>query len=253
MIEDLTKSQLILLTVLVNFVTSVATGILTVSLLDEAPPVVTQTINRVVEHTVETVTQVAPAAVIQAPKPSVEDLITTAFAASDARHVVFYDPQVGTSTPAALGTYLPRSRAAVTLSTVGLPKEVLIRFADGSIAPASLTQHDDEIAIYGFGDSEKLPQAPSATLIAAKDLKIGQTALSVVADGSAATGIVTKMGDTGVYTSLPQVKGGVSVVDLSGNIIGVSGGGEAGLFVSADRIRDLFAATTTPATAAPSS
>ena len=32
-IEELSKSQLILLTILVNFVTSVATGILTVSLL----------------------------------------------------------------------------------------------------------------------------------------------------------------------------------------------------------------------------
>jgi len=36
--EGLSKSQLILLTILVNFVTSVATGILTVSLLDYAPP-----------------------------------------------------------------------------------------------------------------------------------------------------------------------------------------------------------------------
>lgn len=53
--EDLSKQQLILLTLLLSFVTSIATGIITVSLLNEAPQEVTQTINRVVEKTIERV------------------------------------------------------------------------------------------------------------------------------------------------------------------------------------------------------
>ncbi|MCX6701612.1 MAG: S1C family serine protease [Candidatus Zambryskibacteria bacterium] len=54
--EDLNKNQIILLTLLISFVTSIATGIMTVSLLQEAPLEVTRNINRIVEKTIETVT-----------------------------------------------------------------------------------------------------------------------------------------------------------------------------------------------------
>jgi len=54
-LNDLNKQQLILLALLVSFITSIATGIVTVTLMDQAPPGVTQTINRVVEKTVQVI------------------------------------------------------------------------------------------------------------------------------------------------------------------------------------------------------
>lgn len=51
--EQLSKQQLVLLALLVSFVTSLATGIFTVSLMDQAPRDVVQTISKVVEKTIE--------------------------------------------------------------------------------------------------------------------------------------------------------------------------------------------------------
>ncbi len=54
-IKDLNKNQMVLLTLLMSFVTSIAMSVITVSLLQENPTTVTQTVNRIVERTVETV------------------------------------------------------------------------------------------------------------------------------------------------------------------------------------------------------
>ncbi len=53
--ESLNKYQIVLLCLLMSFVTSIATGIMTVSLLQEAPVEVTRNINQIVERTIETV------------------------------------------------------------------------------------------------------------------------------------------------------------------------------------------------------
>ncbi|MHB0865447.1 MAG: hypothetical protein ACYC1Y_00885 [Minisyncoccota bacterium] len=250
-IEELSKSQLILLTILVNFVTSVATGILTVSLLDHAPAFVTQTVNRVVEHTIETVAAAAPVTLSQpsAPAPSNQDLVTAAIGADAARAVAIYAADTGTSTPAvSIGTYLPKARVVATAAQSALPKEALIEFTNGSFVPASLAREGNGISVYGFADAAVLPKMSSPILIPSGNLKLGETALALGADGSAATGIVARVSEKGIHTTLPDIGTGSAVVDLSGNLIGISAGGTPGFLVSAGVITAILTATSTAAT-----
>ena len=59
-VKELNKSQLILLALLISFVTSIATGISTVTLMQQAPPSVTTPINKIV---METVQKISPSSV----------------------------------------------------------------------------------------------------------------------------------------------------------------------------------------------
>jgi uncharacterized membrane protein len=243
-IEDLTKTQMLWLTILVNFVTSIAVGVLTVSLLDQAPQTVTRTINQIVEHTVETVatqTQL-PTIVATNPKPTntptQEQQMTAAIAAASARTVTIY--RYSTSTPAiATGVYLPKTRAVVTLATASLPKEAVIEFANGDASPASISRAGSGITIYGFADTDKLPDAPIPARIAQNTLKAGQTVIALLSDRSAAVGIISKLDAAGIVTNLPLVPAGAAAVNLSGDIIGLSAG-TAGDFISADKITALL-------------
>ncbi len=79
-IKDLNKSQLILLAVLLSFVTSIATGITTVTLMQQAPDSFTVPVNRVIKQTVEKIQQVEGKTTVQTVVVKEEDLVVDAIA-----------------------------------------------------------------------------------------------------------------------------------------------------------------------------
>ena len=122
-IEDLNKSQLIILTLLTSFVTSIATGILTVYLLQQVPTPITQTINRVVQQTVE---KVVPGPSTKEVKIVIrEDETIPAIAASEKDRVVRLLPA---------GTSASTTVAAREYSGIGflIPSESVV-FVDGGL------------------------------------------------------------------------------------------------------------------------
>lgn len=238
-IEDLNKSQLLLLTIMVNFVVSIATGVLTVSLLDQAPTTITQTVDRIVDHTIETIStpiQVIPGKPAPA-APSTEQLLTSAVAADVARTVTIYKGNA-TTTPLAVGVYLPKSRAVATVSAAPLPSEVTIGFSNGAVAPASRSRVGGTMTIFGFSDGATLPDAPAATLPGKDTLKQGQTVIALTKENAATTGIISKV-DANITTTLPGVAPGAAMVDLNGAVIGISSL-TPGVFYPADLISSLL-------------
>lgn len=239
-IEDLSKTQLLLLTILVNFVTAIATAVMTVSLLNEAPPTVTQTVNRIVERTVETAAQ-APLPGIPAKETVVirdEDLLSAAIRADAGRRVLIHNG--ATTTPAiAIGTFLPDKRAVVTATAVELPKEATIAFADGSSAEASLSRAGATLTIYGFSDGAALPSVPTPDIVVSADLAAGQTLVSLTRDTAAVSGIISLVDEGGIKANVTGVPPGAGAVNIKGDLIGIATA-VPGVFAPAERINVLL-------------
>lgn len=153
-IEHLNKSQLILLTLLITFVTSIATGIVTVSLMQQAPPAVAQTINRIVERTVEKVVpqekgQVASAVVTREVTTIVKetDLIPNAVAQVSPSVVRLYsDTQEGSFL--SLGVVTSKEGVMVADSGVlGERGSVGVGLPDGTRISALVTARDADTGL----------------------------------------------------------------------------------------------------------
>ncbi len=244
-IEDLTKTQLLLLTILVNFVTAIATAVMTVTLLSEAPPTVTQTVNRIVERTVETAAQAPLPTIpgIAAPAKETiiirdEDLLSAAIRADAGRRVLIYKGAT-TTAPIATGTFLPDKRAVVTATGAALPKEATIEFANGTTVEASLSRPGATLTIYGFSDTAALPSATIPDLIASAGLNQGQTLVALTREGAAVSGIIAIVDESGIRANVTGVPPGAAAVNISGDIIGIATA-VPGVFAPADRINTLL-------------
>ena len=79
-VKDLNKPQLIMLAMLLSFVTSIASGITTVTLMQEAPQSIIQPINRIVRQTVEKIVPVEGKPTVQTVIIKEEDLVVDAIA-----------------------------------------------------------------------------------------------------------------------------------------------------------------------------
>ncbi len=271
-IDKLNITQVVLLVLLVSFVTSIATGIVTVSLLAQAPPAVTQTVNRVVERTVETIVPRESGAVVTKETTVVvkeDDLITDSISNSLGRTARVYEGTSTTSPVVGLAASVGNGLMITDSSIVS--KDHLVQLGNASVVFTVAEKYP------AVGLAVLTPKATSTgfsnsfTMGNIDTLKLGQTVVALVSVvnervhiGAVSTksyfadvkrpdgdSVSVRVVETNVDSALVP---GTPLVNIFGDLVGISTFplGE-GSFLSASDISLILAsprATSTPATSA---
>jgi hypothetical protein len=249
--ENLNKNQLVLLVLLITFVTSIATGIMTVSLLQQAPVEVTRTIENVVEKTIQ---QVTPAAVsnIIAPQQSSqtttvvvgEDDAVTASIGKNLQSIVRVDETDvnGYVSFYGLGVVMGKNGIIAT-DNKGVASDSIYtaKFSDGAewkLVPLNATSTADVSLFFKVNLPPKTTYAFSPATAASVDLQLGQTVIGIGGETNNATAVgrvvsldmkSSTIGTTTTKyiwaietdTSFRNILDGSSFFDLSGNLVGL--------------------------------
>lgn len=223
-LEQLTKSQIILLTLLVSFVTSIATGIVTVSLMEQGVTPVTQTINRVVERTREVIVQEPAEQVVVTEEKTVivreADLIAAAVKKNAQSTAAVY--AIETVDPVALSTTTPVIDANIDQTASAVDA---VELMDETLAQGDATEQMTFVARGVLVDPGVLV-TDNALLNDEMDYKV------IFNDGSETYGVVTARGDGLAALSLedvtvgtPATLGTLDVIARGKTVIALSGTG----------------------------
>jgi S1-C subfamily serine protease len=248
-IEQLSKSQIVLLTLLVSFVTSIATGIVTVSLMDQAPPVVAQTVNRVIERTIEKVTpqaqtgQAAATTVITQEKTVVvkeSEQIAQAVDRISPSLVRVYSSSAEDALFLGIGIVIDASGRIVTDSAaIDARAEAVIVLPDSTRIRAFVVDRDAKAGVAYMRTSTTTEAAAGHEPIVWKPASISKdrpvlgtsvVALSGKSVSRISDGLVTALIQDGAEIIIDTnidvgtILQGSPIIDVSGNVVGVSTG-----------------------------
>ena len=234
--EHLTKQQIVLLTLFVSFVTSMATGIVTVSLMDQSSTGVTQTINRVVERTIERVVSSAPVETSTASVISYEDQI-----ANNTEKINKNIVRIRSSNSEAilgLGIIISNEAVILTDKVIAVGEKLLARFYNGQEFPIRIIQtqiNGDIVFLLADIPKDKKDEIEIFPMKFASSVKLGQTVFSLSGENgnSLEQGIIEKTdgGDSStaltlvspIFTSIDRtsIDLGSPLFTIYGEIIGM--------------------------------
>ncbi len=278
--EHLNKSQIVLLTLFVSFISSMATGIVVVTLMQQSPEPVLQTITNVVEKTIE---KIVPT-IIEKPGKTVvikdEDLLVAAIERNSRSIVALkFTSAEGDKLSIGIGTIVSADGLIVT-DKRNIGSGLLTATVDGVSYKVEVIKNDKEgllvlarlVPVTPLATSTKAAVFTPVTFGNPDVLRIGQTAITIGGrDGkTVAAGLITNLDirtvinketkvetrildNIGISQRIAGTSNGAPIITLGGQVVGFvsvddSMGSQIGVLVT--EAKNLITALATPATPA---
>lgn len=267
-IEDLNKMQIILLTLLLSFVTSIATGIITVSMMNQAPPIITQTIHKVVEKTIETVTPEKNVGTVAEVITNNSDLIPNAVEKNSETLVRIIQKTEEGSIFSGLGVWVDKKGILVTSDKNIVPnanyftivggKKIDLDFLKNNFTKqvsylkavdpdGTILKQIFKTVTYSRYDSLRLGQQV-IVLGGVNNTEVSSGIISSFAqekfvestEATSSPSLNTKVLNYGVKINLPEsaIIAGAPLLDVDGKIIGISTNPEKNIFTFLNFVKD---------------
>src|SRR3989338_2048090 len=242
-IKDLNKSQLILLAILLSFITSIATGIVTVTLMQQAPDSVTVPINRIIKQTVEKIKKVEGKTTVNTVVIKEEDLVVDAIAKNQStvfalsKEIIDLNNQ-NAEVSAGRGFAVSEGGIIVADSTlVGGKGVYYVSNASGKFNAQFISLDEAGFSYLQIGTPLDEKNVLSFTLPVPGDvskMKIGQ---KIIVMGNAISSFIFD-GEKELKINVPKSSAGGLVVNLDGEALGIALSSETKPFTSIDVINE---------------
>jgi S1-C subfamily serine protease len=239
--EHLTKQQIVLVTLLVSFISSIASSIVTVSLLDQAPKAVTNTIDRVIEKTVERVVPDTSSGGKNVIKETVvvseDDAVVKAIDTGGKSVVRVVYSTGGTEVFLGFGVVSSSDGTIIAKVPDGYPN-YFTKLSSGVSVPISVVHSVDENGLTVFKANSLANSVVPAVFTNSSNLKLGQKVVAIGGseNDAVSSGIISSF-VTRADSNVPfRIKTSIAgqvfsanavLVNLSGEVVGLKTGGDA--------------------------
>lgn len=240
-IKDLNKPQLILLAILLSFITSIATGIVTVTLMQQAPSSVTIPINRIVRQTVEKIVPVPGKESVQTVIIKEEDLVVDAIAKNQSAlfSVTEESKDVdGKTIEISAGHGFAVSNDGIIAADGFLVTEgqvYYVKNSSGKFKAEFISLNKNGFALLKIGAPLDEKNKIAFTLPTFGDLSKIKTGQKILVLGSSISSFIFD-GNKDMKINVTKANAGGLVLDLDGEVLGIALSGDTVSFAPIDSI-----------------